>query len=573
MIKGMKKNINKFLTVGFVFVAVFSFIFTVKAQTWTAPTGTPPSNNVPGPINVGTSTQFKLGAFGIGESTSTTADTASGYTFEVNGPMATNGLASFGDTYITQFTHIGPVPTTTTYTGANNVRFQGSSVGAVSIAPPDGNSGIAGFFDRVGQTFAAVFNPEKTYAMVSGGLLGIGYPYVPDHAYEGPCYGNFCNSEQHCDAATRGCVNNTMGTNGGTSGNGWADGANSSTANFAAGQVPDLTAVLSWGPVYTGTTPVLSKTVTSGGSETLYWSVAGASSCSIVSSNQTNNYSLPAGSGSGYFNLNSAGFAHGYHNMSFSGAAPGNYTYTLACEPAAGTISPSKFITSVTLTIGNKLMLQVNGNTAIQGYALIDGVVSTKGGFLEQGSRVCLKNGANCPDSPLIRQYDQGGSLEVGGGNLTNSSGQVPYIDFHYGSSAASTQDYNARIINSADGILRFDNNSNSNIMSVGGAISQWNGSGTTSIDDSVLIRNSLVVDNANANSAGDLTGNALTFGSNSGQGIASRTTSGSPCQYSLSLFTNGYSRMDICNGTITVNGDLHVTGTLYHGASAHSGW
>jgi len=52
-----------------------------------------------------------------------------------------------------------------------------------------------------------------------------------------------------------------------------------------------------------------------------------------------------------------------------------------------------------------------------------------------------------------VLQFDQGGSMELGGNNTVANPivGGVPYIDFHYGTGAA--QDYNARIINSAKAI------------------------------------------------------------------------------------------------------------------------
>ena len=49
-----------------------------------------------------------------------------------------------------------------------------------------------------------------------------------------------------------------------------------------------------------------------------------------------------------------------------------------------------------------------------------------------------------------VLRADQGGSIELGGDNDTAGTG-TPYIDFHY---KGKTQDYNARIINDADGIL-----------------------------------------------------------------------------------------------------------------------
>lgn len=49
-----------------------------------------------------------------------------------------------------------------------------------------------------------------------------------------------------------------------------------------------------------------------------------------------------------------------------------------------------------------------------------------------------------------VLKADQGGSIELGGDNETAGTG-VPYIDFHY---KGKKQDYNARIINDADGQL-----------------------------------------------------------------------------------------------------------------------
>jgi len=48
---------------------------------------------------------------------------------------------------------------------------------------------------------------------------------------------------------------------------------------------------------------------------------------------------------------------------------------------------------------------------------------------------------------------DQGGAIELGGHSTAAGTG-TPYIDFHY---SGLTQDYNARIINDADGVLRIE--------------------------------------------------------------------------------------------------------------------
>jgi hypothetical protein len=59
---------------------------------------------------------------------------------------------------------------------------------------------------------------------------------------------------------------------------------------------------------------------------------------------------------------------------------------------------------------------------------------------------------------------DQGGALELGGNNTTASpSGAIPYVDFHYGTGAA--QDFNVRLINSADQRLSYIASSNGNTL------------------------------------------------------------------------------------------------------------
>ncbi|MFH1401552.1 MAG: hypothetical protein ABIG40_01145 [Parcubacteria group bacterium] len=47
-----------------ILVAVFAFVFYILA--WTEPSAVPPSANISSPINVGTTTQYKLGALGVG---------------------------------------------------------------------------------------------------------------------------------------------------------------------------------------------------------------------------------------------------------------------------------------------------------------------------------------------------------------------------------------------------------------------------------------------------------------------------------------------------------------------------
>jgi hypothetical protein len=57
---------------------------------------------------------------------------------------------------------------------------------------------------------------------------------------------------------------------------------------------------------------------------------------------------------------------------------------------------------------------------------------------------------------------DQGGSLELGGNNSTPGTG-TPYIDFHF---QGKTQDFNARIINHADGVLSLEAPERVNVFS-----------------------------------------------------------------------------------------------------------
>src|SRR5262249_12106925 len=79
---------------------------------------------------------------------------------------------------------------------------------------------------------------------------------------------------------------------------------------------------------------------------------------------------------------------------------------------------------------------------------------------------------------------DQGGSIELGGDSARAGAG-TPYIDFHF---SGLTQDYNARIINDADGQLSVY----AGVLNVGGALSlasTTGGAGTLIWNDGMWLR------------------------------------------------------------------------------------
>lgn len=82
---------------------------------------------------------------------------------------------------------------------------------------------------------------------------------------------------------------------------------------------------------------------------------------------------------------------------------------------------------------------------------------------LDSGVNLFWSSGAYLRD-------DQGGSIELGD---SLSSGVKPYIDFHYGT--GSSQDYNVRLINDADGQLHILFGSGSKVLNVGGKIEAQN--------------------------------------------------------------------------------------------------
>ena len=451
----MKKNISAILKSGMLLGALLGIVSIVHAQTWSAPTGTPPSSNVAAPINVGSNSQFRLGALGLGEASSTTvANTATGFTLEVNGPTSTNGLASFGASYITSFTHIGPLPTstgTTCYSDGQNYQAAPGTYSSVDLVKPlnlasnSNKSFFSTLMDKVALATEDLFHPITAYALGyvdSSGTMTPPGTYHPD-PYYGPCYGQTCSSEQYCDAATKSCQNNSGGS--GTS--------NPPTAAYPSGHIAMLNLSFTAGPSVSGAT----NTTYTASSGTVYfkWYASGASGCSISSSNIVSNWNNSS------LTLNSSGYGYGTNSLSLT--TPGTYTYTLQCSPASGAVAFEGGTSAmVTVNIGQNYVFQVNGNSSLEGYVIADGTVTSNGGFIERGRRVCLQDGTDCQPLPTtitnVVTTDQGGALELGA-NHASGTAVSPYIDFH-GQSTGTTADYNVRIINDRNGGLSFYNSS-----------------------------------------------------------------------------------------------------------------
>ena len=502
----MKKNINKIAQVGFLLSFLIGLVCItplVQADTWASPTSAPPLGNVSSPINTGATSQFKLGPLGIGESSSTTTSTST--PLEVNGILSTNGLANFGSAVLYQNTHIGPPNTCSscwttananvlytraiavplggalpTYTAPNPagsytvlggaMTYENSNKTDLAVDSKDTGSFFGKVFDKVGGFLTDVFNPSQAYAS----LIDTDNGPIVDPIQYGPCYGAWCNSSQYCDNVSQSCqamgttlttgqadpntaVANTNFTTAGTGADGGSPGVlyGLPTAIGYATHRGSLITELSFNSIpSSGTfTPVVIATTTSG-SVTIYWHIGSASVCNISSANPDINWNTSVA-------LNPAGFSNGYHTISFSGASPGSYTYTLSCNSANEFFNNHGSSTSVTVIVGDKYVLQTNGNANVEGYIVASGNIVTNGNFLEHNKRVCLEDGTDCPVNTatnIINPIDMGGSLDLG----INSVGTAvsPYIDFH--GQSTSQQNYNFRMINDFNGGVSFYANSSS---------------------------------------------------------------------------------------------------------------
>lgn len=208
---------------------------------------------------------------------------------------------------------------------------------------------------------------------------------------------------------------------------------------------------------------------------------------------------------------------------------------------SVGAMSPGAFKLGVAGNTKLNGALDVTGNTRMNGTLTVTGVV-------ELNNELKWNNGGG------YLKDDQGGAIEIGN---SKGSGTTPYIDFHYGKGAE--QDYNVRLVNRADGVL--------SILAAG--VVPKVGIGALTPQQSLSVAGGLNVDQDNANAGAVNPG--ITFGSSSGEGLASKRTAGGN-QYGLDLYTASQPRLSITNGgyvgigTITPKHRLHVAGDLVLG-------
>jgi len=137
-------------------------------------------------------------------------------------------------------------------------------------------------------------------------------------------------------------------------------------------------------------------------------------------------------------------------------------------NPSVGMVSAQGDMVAVGTLSEDPLALTTNNTTRIfiseaAGNNATDGFV----GIGNANPQTLLHVGP----AALLVQTDQGGSLELGGSSVTANpaNGGMPYVDFHFGrlvGGVPTPQDFNARLINAADGRLDVQS-------SIGGAAAQ----------------------------------------------------------------------------------------------------
>ncbi len=478
----MKKITAKIIKASAFGTALFGFAFVATAATWTPPTATPPGANVPAPINVSTSHQFKAGGLGIGRTSAPAwfGPTTGGSIFDVNGTTSTDGLANFGASQLVKHVTIGNAPCIGIRCGTG-----GGTSGGGTTAPPVGRTSF--LFPEVSNFFSSITDKLKTTPAYAAGT-------VPD------C-GRADTSGAHIGwyGAGTACHTDGRGIRPGYTCQPTDFGTMVCTAPPPSGGGVGADTIGTVGTVGLITEPVIvfnasPSIILSGTASLINWSATNASSCGVTSSNGSNNWNASVSissstrSGSGSRSLGTF-------------TTDGSYSYTMTCTSPSG--GRTTAVTSV--TVGPAYILDVYGNSAFHGYVNVDNYLNAAA--LKQGNiPVCLKNGVNCPtasagitgsgtvnwipkfgsatslvNSALVDEgdytvsnnhkvyikSDQGGALELGGsGASANVSGGKPYVDFHYGNGTA--EDYNTRIINDNNYQLSIQNNTGTPLQITG---------------------------------------------------------------------------------------------------------
>jgi hypothetical protein len=220
-------------------------------------------------------------------------------------------------------------------------------------------------------------------------------------------------------------------------------------------------------------------------------------------------------------------------------AFPGNITVgggvtadslSVANHIAAGTIGASTLATSGNLAVG--------GNISDTGSLNVGGPIT--GGSLSIAGNISAGSLAGGSLS-VSGNINDTGSLSVGG---SISGGALNGASLNVGGGSISGGALNGASLNVGVGSIT------SGSLSVG----------TIADSGNLSVNRSIVVDNRGLN-AGSLGTDSLTFGLGSGEGIASKRTSGGN-QFGLDFYTGGAARMNILN-----NGDVRVPGVVRQGS------
>lgn len=411
----MKKITATLIKAGAVGTALFGFAFAASAATWTPPTATPPGANVPAPINVSTSHQFKAGGLGIGRTSAPSwfGPTTGGSIFDVNGTTSTDGLANFGASQLVKHVTIGNAPCIGVRCGT------GSGTSGGTTAPPVGRTSF--LFPEISKFFSSVTDNLKTTPAYAAGT-------IPDcgRADTSGAFAGWYPAGTACHTDGRGIIpgNTCQPTDFGTmvctappTTGGGGVGADTIGTVGTVGRVTEPVITFNASP----------SVIPSGSASLINWSATNASSCGVTSTNGSNNWnssvsiSSSTRSGSGSRSLGTF-------------ATDGSYSYTMTCTSPSG--GRTTAVTSV--TVGPAYILDVYGNSAFHGYVNVDNYLNAAA--LKQGNvPVCLKNGVNCPPVPtndfgpypkiysdMTNEYAvYGANPASGGGNRVQISGSA----------------------------------------------------------------------------------------------------------------------------------------------------